>query len=133
MVGSSHYRIVSNSLIHNFQDTILTPRTTSSVVKIVKDEHKVLDILPQCLDILTSIVVIELFDSTSSDNLTPLLSLIKSLITIFQSLALESPQPSSLVGNIQFIVSCFCVMALPEHTSNELRNLDYNKIPLQKV
>jgi hypothetical protein len=63
------------------------PRTTCSIVKIVKDKHKVMDILPQCLDTLASFVVIELFDSSSGDNLTPLLSLFKSPIAIFQSIA----------------------------------------------
>jgi hypothetical protein len=44
VVGSSCYRIVSDSLIHNFQDTILTPITTCFVVKVIKDKHKVIDI-----------------------------------------------------------------------------------------
>jgi hypothetical protein len=36
------------------------------------------------------------------------------------------------MGNIQF-VTCLCVMVLLGHTSNKLQNLDYDKIPFQKV
>jgi len=44
-----------------------------------------------------------------------------------------SPQPSNLVGNIQFVVFCFCAMVLLGHSSNELWNLDYDKIVFQKI
>jgi hypothetical protein len=37
------------------------------------------------------------------------------------------------MGSIQFVVSCLCVMVLLGQTSNNLQNLDYDKIPLQKV
>ncbi len=37
------------------------------------------------------------------------------------------------MGSIQCVVSCFCTMVLLGHTSNELQNLDYDKIPFQKV
>jgi hypothetical protein len=46
VVGFGRYYIVSNSLIHNSQDTILTLQTIGFVVKIVKEEHKVLNTLP---------------------------------------------------------------------------------------
>ncbi len=40
------YRIIGDSLIHNSQDTILMPGIACFVVKIVKDEHKVLNTFP---------------------------------------------------------------------------------------
>jgi len=46
MVGFGRYCIVGNNLIHNSQDTIFTPGTTSSIIKILKDKHKVPHILP---------------------------------------------------------------------------------------
>jgi hypothetical protein len=42
-------------------------------------------------------------------------------------------EPYSLASSIQLVVSCLRAIALPTHTSNELRNLDYNKISLQKI
>jgi hypothetical protein len=54
----------------NSQDTILMVGAACFVVKIVKDDNEVLDIFPQCLDIVASFVFIELFDSSSSDALT---------------------------------------------------------------
>jgi hypothetical protein len=56
--------------------------TASFVVKIVKDEHKVLNIFPQCLDIVASFVFIELFDFSLGDDLTLNGSLMRSLIAI---------------------------------------------------
>jgi hypothetical protein len=50
VVGYGRYRIVGDNLNHNYQDTILTLRIASFVVKIIKDEHEVLDILLQCSD-----------------------------------------------------------------------------------
>jgi len=85
VVAFGCYCIVGDSLIHNCQDIILTLGTIGYVVKIVKDEYEVSNILPPCLDALTSFVVIELFYSSSSDDLTPLPSLIKSSIVISQS------------------------------------------------
>jgi hypothetical protein len=46
VVGFGHYRIVSDSLAHNYQETILKVRIASFVVKNVKQELKVDDILP---------------------------------------------------------------------------------------
>jgi hypothetical protein len=57
----------------------------------------------------------------------------RSLIVSFQCLALQLPQPSSLGGSIQSVFFYLRAMALPGHISNELQNLDYNKIPYQKV
>ncbi len=71
VVACGCYRIVGYNLTHNFQDNIFTLRTTSFVVKIVKDEHKVLDTLPQCSNIFASSFFIELSNSSSSDDLTP--------------------------------------------------------------
>jgi hypothetical protein len=45
VVGFGCYCIIGNSLSHNSQDTILTPRTIGFIIKIVKEEHKALDIL----------------------------------------------------------------------------------------
>jgi len=85
VVGFSCYCIVGDSLIHNFQNIIFTLGTIGYVVKIVKDEYEVSNILPQCSDVLASFVVIELSYSSSSDDLTPLPSFIKSPIVISQS------------------------------------------------
>jgi hypothetical protein len=62
--------------------------TTCSVVKIVKDKHKALDSLPQCLDTLASSIFIELFDSSLGDDLTPNGSSLKSPKANFQCIAL---------------------------------------------
>jgi hypothetical protein len=56
VVGFGHYHSISDSLSHNSQDTILMPKTTSFVVKIVKEEHKILDTLPQCSYVLALFV-----------------------------------------------------------------------------
>jgi hypothetical protein len=85
VVGFGCYCIVGDSLIHNFQNIILTLGTIGYVVKIVKDKYEVSNILLPCSDALASFVVIELSYSFSSDDLTPLPSLIKSPIVIFQS------------------------------------------------
>ncbi len=47
-------------------------RTARSVVKIVKQELEVDDTLPQCSNVLTSFISIELFDSSLCEDLTPL-------------------------------------------------------------
>jgi hypothetical protein len=44
-----------------------------------------------------------------------------------------SSQPSSFDEHIQLMVSCMRLMALPRWSSNELWNLDYDKIPIQKI
>jgi len=85
VVGFGCYCIVGDSLIHNFQNIILTLGTISYVVKIVKDKYEVSNILLPCSDALASFVVVELSYSFLSDDLTPLPSLIKSPIVIFQS------------------------------------------------
>jgi hypothetical protein len=46
---------------------------------------------------------------------------------ILQFGALLSLEPSIVVGNIQFLVSCLYQMALLEHTFNELQNLHMTK------
>jgi hypothetical protein len=48
------------------------------MVKIVKEENDVTNTLPQCSNVLTSSVFIELSNSSSSDNLTTLALLTKS-------------------------------------------------------
>jgi hypothetical protein len=44
LVVDVKYCIVGNNLIHDSQITIFKPRTTSFMVKIVKQEHKANDI-----------------------------------------------------------------------------------------
>ncbi len=82
--------------------------------------------------LLASFIFIELSDSSSCDDLTLGGFSMKLPIANSQCNASQLPQPSSPAGNIQSIVSYLHAMALPGHTSNELQNLDYNKIPLQK-
>ncbi len=72
MVGCGHYRIVGDSLAHNSQETIFTTRIASFVIKIVKQELEVDDILLQCYDVFTSSIFIKLSDSSSGEDLTPL-------------------------------------------------------------
>ncbi len=62
-------------------------------------------------------------DPSSGDDLTPLLSLMKSSKKILQFGASLSSEPSTFVGSIQFLVSCLYAMALLRHTFNELQNL----------
>ncbi len=71
VVGCGRYCIVGDNLNHNSQNTILTPRTTGSIVKIVKDKHEVLNTILQCSNALAISISIELFDSSSNDNFTP--------------------------------------------------------------
>ncbi len=52
VVGFGRYCIIGDSLNHNFQDTILTPGTIGFIVKIVKEEHEVPNIIPQSSCIL---------------------------------------------------------------------------------
>jgi hypothetical protein len=51
----------------------------------------------------------------------------------FQSSAQLSLEPSTPIGSIQYVVSCFCAMMLPRNTSNKLQNSDYDKIPFLKI
>ncbi len=83
MVGCGHYRIVGDSLAHNYQETILTTRTTSFVVKNVKQEFKIDNTLLQSFNVITSFIFIELFDSSLGEDLTPLPSLMESSKGIF--------------------------------------------------
>ncbi len=71
VVGCGCHRIVSNSFIHNFQETILMLRTISYMVKIVKQEHEINDIQLLFLDKPSSYVFIELFDFSSGNDLIP--------------------------------------------------------------
>jgi hypothetical protein len=71
VVGCGCYHIIGYSLTHNFQETILMPRTTRSMVKIVKQEHEISNIWPLSLIKSYSFDFIELFDFSSNDNLTP--------------------------------------------------------------
>jgi hypothetical protein len=66
------YHIVGDNLVHNFQETILMARIAKSMVKIVKQKFEGDDILPQCFDAFASFLFIELSDSSSSEDLTPL-------------------------------------------------------------
>ncbi len=54
-------------------------RIVDFVVKIVKQELEVDDTLPQCSNVLTSFISIELSDSSSCEDLTPLPSSTKLL------------------------------------------------------
>ncbi len=114
------YCIVGDSLTHNFQKTILTLGTTSSMVKFVKHENDINHTFLQCSNTHGSSIFIELFDSSSNkDLIAPPLST-KSPKAIPQSITQLSPQPSNSISNIQFVVSCLHVMVLPRHTFNEL-------------
>jgi hypothetical protein len=83
VVGCGHYRIVGDSLAHNYQETILTTKTTSFVVKNVKQEFKIDNTLLQSFNVITSFIFIELFDSSLGEDLTPLPSLMESSKGIF--------------------------------------------------
>jgi hypothetical protein len=54
------------------------------------------------------------------EDLTPFPLLMKSSKCILQFGAFLSSEPSTHVGNIQFVVSCLCMMALLRQTSNKL-------------
>jgi hypothetical protein len=71
--------LFSDSLAHNYQETILMARTTSFVVKIVKEEFEVDNTFLQCSNALASSIFIELFDSSLGEDFTPLFSLTKLL------------------------------------------------------
>jgi hypothetical protein len=70
VVGYGWYHIVGDSLNHNSQDTILMLGSVGSIFNIVKDEHKVLNTLPQCSHAFASSIFIELSYSSSCDDLT---------------------------------------------------------------
>ncbi len=83
-----------DNLIHNSQKTILMPSTIVSMVKIMKEEQKIYNILAQCSDVLTSFVFIKLFNYSLNDNFTPLFLSRKSLKAIPQLGSSLPPQPS---------------------------------------
>jgi hypothetical protein len=56
------------------------PGTIGSIVKIVKDDHEVLDTLPQCSNVPSSSIFIELYDSSLGDDSTSDGSSMRSLI-----------------------------------------------------
>jgi len=89
VVGCGCCCIVGDSLPHNSQETILMPRTIRSMIKIVKQEHEVSDIEPLSLVKPSSFDFIELFDSSSGDNLTPHFSSMILLNLISQSDSLQ--------------------------------------------
>jgi hypothetical protein len=71
------------------------PRTISYVVKIVKDEHELFNIIPHCLDTLAFSIFIELSYSSVGDDLTFNGFFMKSPITISQCIVLHLPQPTT--------------------------------------
>jgi hypothetical protein len=89
-----------DNLIHNYQNTILMPTIVGSMVKIVKEEQKVCDIFAQCSNALASFVFIQLSNSSTSDNFTPLFLSRKSSKEIPQFGGSLPPQPSNLVESI---------------------------------
>jgi hypothetical protein len=97
---------------------MLTLGIIGFVVKIVKEENDVTNILPQCSNVFTSFVFIELFNSSSSDDLTTLVLLTKSPKSILQLATWLSPQPFNPMGSIQSIVFCLCVMVLLGHLTS---------------
>jgi len=54
-------------------------RTIGYLVKIMKQKLKVDDVFPYYFDVLVSFVFIKLFDSSSSEDLTPFPSLMELL------------------------------------------------------
>ncbi len=88
MVSCGHYIIVGDNLAHNSWKTILMVGTIGSVVKTVKHELEVDNILFQCYDALASSIFIELFNSSLSEDLTPLPSLMKLSKKLFNPMSL---------------------------------------------
>lgn len=103
------------------------------MVKIVNEENNITHTLLECLDALAFLVFIELSNLESNDNLIAFTLSKKTPKSIPQLVDQVSPQPFNPMGNIQFVVFCLHAMALLGLTSNKLWNLDYDKIPLQKV
>jgi hypothetical protein len=131
VVTSSCYCVVGDSLTHNFQETIPTLIITSYVVKIVKQKNDDTHILLRCLDVFASFVFIEPFDSSSDDNLIapPSTKSPKKFLNWMPSH--HNPLTQLAIFNLLFLASV--PWQWPGHTSNELQNLDYDKILLQKV
>ncbi len=82
MVGYGRYCIVGDNLVHNSQETILMPRIADSVVKTMKQKLKVDNTLPYCYDVFASFVFIDMSKSSSSEDSTPLPSLMELLKNI---------------------------------------------------
>jgi hypothetical protein len=78
VVNCGRYHIAGDNFVHTSHETILTTGIASFMVKTMKQELKVDDTFPQFFNALASFTFIELFDSFTSEDLTPLLSLIKS-------------------------------------------------------
>jgi len=72
----------------------------------------------KCSNVFTSFVFIELFNSSSSDDLTTLVLLTKSPKSILQLATWLSPQPFDPMGSIQSIIFCLCVMVLLGHLTS---------------
>ncbi len=83
MVGCGHYHIIGDSLVHNFQKTILTIKTTSFVVKNVKQELEVDNALLQISIVIPSFIFIKQYDSSLGEDFTPLPLLMESSKFIF--------------------------------------------------
>jgi hypothetical protein len=95
VVGCERYHIVGDSLTHNFQETILTPRTRGFAVKILKQEHEINDTQPLSSIKPSSYVFIELYDPSLGDDLKPHFSSMMSPKLISQSGSLHPQFPSS--------------------------------------
>ncbi len=100
MVGCGRYCIIGGSLAHSFQETIVTIGTVGFVVRTIKQKLEVDDILLQSFVVLALSIFIELFDSSSSEDLTPLPSLTESPKDILQFNAPLLSKPSTPMGSI---------------------------------
>jgi hypothetical protein len=106
VVGCGHYRIVDDSLAHNYQETILTARTTCFAVKTMKKEFKIDNIFLQCFDALASFTFIKLYDW---ENLTALPLSTKLAKHILQFKTFLLLKPSTHVGSnhyVFFLLTC---------------------------
>ncbi len=90
------------------------------MVKIAKQELEIDNTFLQCFNVFASFVFIELFDSSSNEDLIPLPLLMELLKNILQPDASLSTEPSTHVGSIQFFVFYLCAMVLLGQTLNEL-------------
>jgi hypothetical protein len=133
VVGCGHYHIEGDNLPCKYHKTILMVGTIGFVVKNVKKKLKIDNPFLQCSNALMPSTFIELSNSSVGEDLTSLPLSTKSSKCILQFGTFWSSEPSTLMGSIQSIVSCLCVMVLLGQTSNELRMLDYDNILLQNV
>jgi hypothetical protein len=101
VVGYGCYCIFGDSLAHNYQKAILGTRTTSYVVTTVKQQFEDDDIFPQCFNVLAYFVFIEMSNSSSREDLTPLPLSMELPKGIFQFNASLSSKPSTHMGKIQ--------------------------------